>query len=80
MFRHSIATHLIEEGIDLINVREHLGHSSISVTSRYLKSFREKKDILKKFGPLSKGVENSDWSNIFYYNSNSVIFTYSSWI
>lgn len=60
MFRHSIATHLIEEGIDLINIREHLGHSSISVTSRYLKSFREKKDILKKFGPLSKGIENSD--------------------
>ena len=48
MFRHSIATHLIEEGIDLINVREHLGHSSISVTSRYLKSFREKKGYFKK--------------------------------
>ena len=60
MFRHSIATHLIEEGVDLINIREHLGHSSISVTSRYLKSFREKKDILKKFGPLSMGVENND--------------------
>ena len=60
MFRHSIATHLIEEGVDLINIREHLGHSSISVTSRYLKSFRGKKDILKKFGPLSTGVENND--------------------
>ena len=58
MFRHSIATHLVEEGIDLINIKEHLGHSSISVTSRYLGNFTEKKDILRKYGPLTGGNSN----------------------
>jgi integrase len=33
--RHTIATRLIDKGIDLYTVKEWLGHSTIQVTERY---------------------------------------------
>lgn len=35
IFRHSIATHFLEQGVPLIYIRDFLGHESIQTTERY---------------------------------------------
>jgi excisionase family DNA binding protein len=41
--RHTFATRLVESGVDLITVKELLGHSTVKVTERYTHSSRDSK-------------------------------------
>ena len=43
--RHTFATRLVEKGVDLITVKELLGHSSVTITERYTHSYQQQKKM-----------------------------------
>lgn len=52
MFRHSFATYLIEEGVDISCVQQILGHSSIKTTQIYIHvAARKQAEILQNLHP-----------------------------
>ncbi len=52
MFRHSFATYLIEEGVDVSCVQQILGHSSIKTTQIYIHvAARKQAEILRNLHP-----------------------------
>ncbi len=55
MFRHSFATYLIEEGVDVSCVQQILGHSSIKTTQIYIHVAAQKQaEILQNMHPRNK--------------------------
>lgn len=55
MFRHSFATYLIEEGVDISYVQRILGHSSIKTTQIYIYVASKKQaEILRTMHPRNK--------------------------
>lgn len=55
MFRHSFATYLIEEGVDISCVQPMLGHSSIKTTQIYIHvAARMQAEILRSMHPRNK--------------------------
>lgn len=55
MFRHSFATYLIEEGVDISCVQHILGHSSIKTTQIYIHvAAKRQADILRKLHPRNR--------------------------
>lgn len=55
MFRHSFATYLIEEGVDVSCVQQILGHSSIKTTQIYIHIAAKKQaEILRCLHPRNK--------------------------
>lgn len=46
-FRHTVATEMIDAGVDIYAVKEFLGHSSIAMTERYIKVYNQ--TIKKEF-------------------------------
>ncbi len=57
-FRHTFATHMLNEGANLVDVKELLGHDSIETTSIYTHVSDEKiKEVYYKFHPRAKDDE-----------------------
>lgn len=55
MIRHSFATHLLNEGCDILSVKELLGHESLSATSIYTHLSNDRmKEIYYKAHPRAK--------------------------
>lgn len=55
MFRHSVATYLIEEGADITYVQKILGHSSIKTTQIYINvAARLQAEVMRSMHPRNK--------------------------
>lgn len=55
MFRHSVATYLLEEGVDIMFIQKILGHSSVKTTQIYLHIASKKQmEILRERHPRNK--------------------------
>lgn len=64
VYRHTIALHLLESGVDIVVVQEWLGHSDLKTTSQYLEvSIERKREALEKVPPPhSEGpAETARW-------------------
>jgi site-specific recombinase XerD len=62
--RHSFATHLIESGVDLVQVKNILGHRSILTTSKYTHLTSQTTDNAQKIINELIGGISIDWGNV----------------
>lgn len=64
MFRHSKAMHMLEAGINIVYIRDFLGHEDISTTMIYVRTDnRLKNEAINKLAPKVTDTQNlPDWS------------------
>lgn len=62
--RHSKAMHMVEAGINLIYIRDYLGHESIETTQVYAKANSEaKRKAVEKMEKISPSPSMPDWND-----------------
>lgn len=64
MFRHSKAMHMLEAGINIVYIRDFLGHEDISTTMAYVKADnRLKNDAINALAPkVADAIDLPDWN------------------
>ena len=64
MLRHAKAVHMLESGVNLIYIRDFLGHASVTTTEIYLKTETElKRSVLEKNYPDVVTQDIPEWRN-----------------
>ncbi|PIY05548.1 MAG: hypothetical protein COZ19_02950 [Gallionellaceae bacterium CG_4_10_14_3_um_filter_60_1069] len=62
--RHSYATHLIEAGVDLLEVQKILGHHSVITTSRYTHLTEQRKESAEAYIDTLMGQIQVGWNRV----------------
>ena len=60
--RHTYASWLVQQGVDLYTVKELMGHSSLAVTERY--SHLRKENLTNAVKRFEDGIQNAARSNV----------------
>jgi len=62
--RHSKAFHLLQAGVNLVYIRDILGHSSVQTTEIYARvDSKQKREVLEKAYAEVVKHETPEWSN-----------------
>lgn len=60
-FRHTVATEMIDAGVDIYAVKEFLGHSSVAMTEKYIKVYQQR--LKKEFKEKLTKTDATDIKN-----------------
>ena len=62
--RHCYATHLIEAGVDLLEVQKILGHHSVIITTRYTHLTEQRKESAEAYINTLMGQIKVGWNRV----------------
>jgi len=61
-FRHTMAFHMIKAGVDIVTIKDKMGHEDINTTSKYIIIDNQmKQDALEKINPFKKSEAKPQW-------------------
>jgi|APSaa5957512622_1039677.scaffolds.fasta_scaffold15199_3 integrase/recombinase XerD len=64
-FRHTLAFHMIKAGVNIVTIKDFLGHEDINTTSQYIKIDNQMKaNAIEKINPFKNTVVEPLWENV----------------